>query len=52
MENQQRITVSLQREDGKTVHIRKATRAEPHQKVIYDTLGISPQPGQAQKTLA
>jgi transposase len=51
LENQQRITVSLKREDGKTLHIRKATRAEPHQKVIYDALGISPQPGQAQKTL-
>jgi transposase len=51
LENQQRITVSLKREDGKTLHIRKATRAEPHQKVIYDALGISPQPGQIQKTV-
>jgi transposase len=51
LENQQRITVSLQREDGKTLHIRKATRAEPHQKVIYDALSISPQPGSVQKTL-
>jgi len=51
LENQQRITVSLKCEDGKTFHIRKATRAEPHQKVIYDALGISPQPGQIQKTL-
>jgi len=52
MENQQRITASLQREDGRAVHIRKATRAEPHQKVLYDALGISPQPGSTQKTLA
>jgi len=51
LENQQRITVSLKREDGKTLHIRKATRAEPNQKVIYDALSISPQPGQVQKTL-
>ena len=51
LENQQRITVSLKREDGKTLHIRKATRAEPHQKVIYDALGIAPQPGQIQKTV-
>ena len=50
LENQQRITVTLKREDGKTLHIRKASRAEPHQKVIYDALGISPQPGQVQKT--
>jgi transposase len=52
LENQQRITISLQREDGKTLHIRKATRAEPHQKAIYDALGLSPQPGQVQKTIA
>ncbi|MCP3868997.1 MAG: IS1634 family transposase [Gammaproteobacteria bacterium] len=51
MENQQRITVRLKREDGKTLHVRKATRAEPHQKVIYDALGIAPQPGPEQRTL-
>jgi len=51
MENQQRITASLQREDGRAVHIRKATRAEPHQKALYDALGVSPQPGSTQKTL-
>jgi len=51
MENQQRITVSLQKEDGKTIHIRKATRAEPHQKTIYNALGLSAQPGGAQKTV-
>ena len=52
MDNQQRITVSLKQADGKTVHIRKATRAEPHQKAIYVALGISMQPGQVQKTRA
>ena len=51
MENQQRVTVILQREDGKTIHLRKATQAEPHQKAIYDALGISPQPGKTQKTV-
>jgi len=51
MENQQRITVSLRREDGKVWHIRKATHAEPHQKVIYDALGLSAQPGETQRTL-
>jgi len=50
MENQQRITVVLKREDGKTIHLRKATRAEPQQKEIYDALGISAQPGKNQKT--
>ncbi len=52
MENQQRVTVSLPCEDGKTLHLRKATRAEPHQKEIYDALGIPSQPGSVQKTYA
>ena len=39
MENQQRITVILQREDGKTIHLRKATRAEPQQSTIYKNAG-------------
>ncbi|MCF6354144.1 MAG: hypothetical protein L3J26_03425, partial [Candidatus Polarisedimenticolaceae bacterium] len=39
LKNQQRITVSLSCEAGKRLHIRKATRAEPHQKVIYERLG-------------
>lgn len=51
MENQQRVTVVLKREDGATLHIRKATRAEPLQKEIYDALNISAQPGVIQKTL-
>lgn len=51
LENQQRITVSLKREDGKTVHIRKTTRAEPHQKAIYDALGISAKSGKVEKTI-
>lgn len=51
MENQQRVTISLQDENGKTIHIRKATRAEPHQKTIYDALGISAQPGAVQKAI-
>ena len=51
MENQQRITVILQREDGKTVHLRKATRAEPQQSTIYKMLEISTQPGGIKRTL-
>ncbi len=51
LENQQRVTVCLQRQDGKALHIRKATRAEPHQKAIFDALGISSKPGKTQRTL-
>jgi len=49
---QDRVTVTLKRADGKTVHIRKATRAEPRQQVIYDALGIGDRPGRTEKTIA
>ncbi len=45
LEGQQRITATFQRTDGRTLHVRKATRAEPPQHAIYDTLGIKPDPG-------
>jgi transposase len=48
---QDRVTVTLKRADGKTVHIRKATRAEPRQQLIYDALGISDRPGRTEKTV-
>ena len=51
MENQQRITVILQRKDGKTLHLRKATKAEPQQSILYNMLGISTQPGGIKRTL-
>lgn len=51
MENQQRITVTLQREDGKTIHLRKATKADPQQSTLYNLLGISAQPGGIKRTL-
>ena len=51
MENQQRITVVMQRADGKTIHLRKTTHAEPHQKAIFDAPGITTQPGVTQKTI-
>jgi transposase len=49
---QDRVTVTFKRADGKTLHIRKATRAEPRQQVIYDALGISDRPGWTEKTIA
>ncbi len=51
MENQQRVTVVMKRADGKTIHLRKASRAEPHQEAIYQALGISIQPSSIQKTV-
>jgi transposase len=49
---QDRVTVTLKRADGKTVHIRKTTRAEPRQQAIYDALGITDRPGRTEKTVA
>jgi transposase len=51
MENQQRLTVVLRREDGRTIHLRKATKAEPQHSILYTMLGISAQPGGIKKTL-
>jgi transposase len=51
MNNQQRITATFRRQDGRTLHIRKATRAESEQKSIYDSLGIDPSPGGVSKMI-
>jgi transposase len=45
LSNQVRITTTLKRRDGSTVHVRKASRPEPHQQLIYDALKLSPNPG-------
>jgi transposase len=46
---QQRVTASFRQRDGRTLHIRKATTAEPKLKNIYDALGISAEPGGIKK---
>ena len=51
LEGQQRITATFRRADGRTVHVRKATRAEPPQQAIYDALGIGGAPGGIRKTI-
>ena len=51
LEGQQRITATFRRADGRTLHVRKATRAEPPQQAIYDALGIDPAPGATTKTI-
>jgi len=48
---QQRVTVELKRADGRTIHVRRATRAEPRQQVIYDALGIDARPGKTETTV-
>ena len=46
---QQRVTCTFRRADGSTLHVRKATRAEPDQRAIYDALGVNPAPGGIRK---
>lgn len=48
---QDRITGQLKRADGRTLHIRKSTRPEHRQQVIYDALGIAGRPGKIEKTI-
>ena len=51
LEAQQRITATFRRADGRTLHVRKATRAEPPQQAIYDALGIDAEPGGIRKNI-
>jgi transposase len=48
---QERVTVVLHRDDGQIYHIRKATRPEPHQQILYNALGLPHLPGKTEKTL-
>ena len=48
---QQRVTATFRRADGRALHVRKATRAEPRQLAIYAALGVDPSPGGVQKTI-
>jgi transposase len=50
LDNRMRVTVTLRTREGKTIHLRKSTQAEPHQQVIYDALGISSQAGGTRQT--
>ena len=42
---QQRVTATFRQRDGRTMHVRKATVAEPDLRQIYDALQIVPAPG-------
>ena len=47
----QRVTATFKRADGRTLHVRKATRAEPKQQAILDALGIDSSAGGTHKTI-
>jgi transposase len=48
---QRRLTTSLRRKDGRTIHVRKSTVAEPALRAIYQALAISPAPGGTKKLI-
>jgi transposase len=49
---QQRVTATFRQRDGRTLHVRKATTAEPELRQIYDALEIDPAPGGVRKYAA
>ena len=51
LDGQQRVTATFRRKDGRTLHVRKATRAEPEQKKIFRALGTDPAPGGIRKMI-
>ncbi len=48
---QYRITATFKQKDGRTLHVRKATTAEPKLARLYELLGLSPAPGGIRKTV-
>ncbi len=48
---QVRITTTLQRRDGRTMHVRKASRPEPHQQKLYAAWKLPPNPGGIQQAV-
>jgi len=48
---QQRVTATFKQRDGRTLHVRKATVAEPKLQELYAVLGLSPSPGGVQKMI-
>lgn len=47
-----RVTTSLRRKDGHTIHVRKSTLAEPELMEIYQALAIHPAPGGIKKLIS
>ena len=51
LEGQQRVTATFLCKDRRTLHVRKATRAEPGQLEIYRVLALDPAPGGVRKMI-
>ena len=46
---QLRVTATFRQKDGRTLHVRKTTTAEPQLRLLYEALGVSVSPGNIQK---
>jgi transposase len=51
LNGQVRVTATFRRPDGRALHVRKATQAEPGQRQIYQALGVDPSPGGVSKMI-
>jgi len=51
LSTQVRVTTTMKRQDGKIIHIRKSSKAEPSHREIYDVLNLPYQPGKTVKTM-
>ena len=51
MATQRRVTVTLQRRDGRVVHVRKATRPKPRHQTLGNILKLDPNPGRTHRVL-
>jgi hypothetical protein len=51
LSSHERVSTILKREDGKVIHIRKSTKAEPQQREIYAALGLPQTIGKTQKAI-
>ena len=49
---QRRVTTSFQQKDGRTLNVRKSTRAESELMEIYNALRINPEPGGIKKLIS
>ena len=51
MTTQRRVTATLQRRDGRVVHVRKATRPKPRHQTLGTILKLDPNPGRTHRVL-
>ncbi len=51
LSTQRRVTVTLQRRDGRCVHVRKATRPNPRHQTLGTLLKLDPNPGRTHRVL-